>query len=137
MARVPGGVWSTTSMKSNCISPQRFRNRLALLMLLSEASCLARARAPEQDAAALLEQMQREAATAELQVTLAGNLKDFSIATEEAHSQASRLAQNGQVGAAAAAYRESLKIDPDNAELHFDWTTIWQRRAISSESGTC
>ena len=123
MARVPGGVWSTTSMKSNYISPQRFRNRLALLMLLSEASCLAGARAPVQDAAALLElakKMQREAATAELQVTLAGNLKDFSIATEEANSQASRLEQNGQVGAAAAAYRENLKIDPDNAELHFD-----------------
>jgi len=110
-------------MKSNYISPQRFRNRLALLMLLSEASCLAGARAPVQDAAALLElakKMQREAATAELQVTLAGNLKDFSIATEEANSQASRLEQNGQVGAAAAAYRENLKIDPDNAELHFD-----------------
>jgi tetratricopeptide (TPR) repeat protein len=64
--------------------------------------------------------MEEEFATAELQVTLVGNLKDFSIATGGASSPASWLARQTQVKAAAVAYREALKNDPDNAELHFN-----------------
>jgi superkiller protein 3 len=110
-------------MKSKSLSARFFRNQLALLMMLSLAPGLAQARGPEQDRASALEmakKMQQEAATAELQVTLDGNLKDFSIAAGESSSQASRLPQQSQVSAAVAAYREALKMDPDNAELHFD-----------------
>jgi tetratricopeptide (TPR) repeat protein len=92
-------------------------------MMLSGTSCLAQARGLELDAGSaseLAKKMQQETATAELQVTLDGNLRNFSIATGEASSQAGRFAQQSQVGAAAAAYQEALKKDPGNAELHFD-----------------
>ena len=110
-------------MKSNPIRVRFFKNQLALLMMLSGGSCFAGVRAPEQDAATALElakTMQQEAASAEIQVTLGGDLKDFSIATGGASNQATRGAQKSQVEAAAAAYREELKKDPDNAGLHFD-----------------
>src|SRR5258708_2060599 len=110
-------------MKSKSLSARFFRNQRALLMMLSLAPFHAQARGPGQDRASALEmakKMQQEAATAELQVTLDGNLKDFSIATGESSCQASRLAHESQVSAAVAAYREALKMDPDNAELHFD-----------------
>jgi superkiller protein 3 len=110
-------------MKRKSMSARSLRNWLALMMLLSGASFRAQSRGPGQDLASAMEltkQMQREAATAELQVTLAGNLKDFSIATGEVSSQATQRGQKSQVDAVAAAYRESLKKSPDNAELHFD-----------------
>ena len=123
VAPVGRRIWSTARMKSKSLIALFFRNQLALLMMLSGTQCLAQARGRAQDAASALEmakKMQQEAATAELQVTLGGNLKDFSIATGGSGGQASRPAQQSQVSAAVAAYREALKIDPDNAELHFD-----------------
>ncbi|HXM98840.1 MAG TPA: tetratricopeptide repeat protein [Candidatus Dormibacteraeota bacterium] len=106
-------------MKSTSLGARWFRNQLALLLVFSGTPCLSRVRGPEQDAAFAMEmakKMRQEAATVELQVTLGGNLKDFSIATGEPSSQT----QQSQVSAAVAAYREMLKTDPGNAELHFD-----------------
>src|SRR5437879_5238283 len=110
-------------MKSKSIHARFFRNQLAIVTMLFGASCFAEAPGPGQATTPALElgkEMELESATAELQVTLAGNLKDFSVATGGASSPGSRLAQQAQVEAAAAACREALKNDPDNAELHFD-----------------
>src|SRR5437867_2762152 len=110
-------------MKQESISARSLGTWVALLMMISGASFCAQAYGLGQDSPAamdLAKQMQREAATAELQVTLAGNLRDFSIAAGEASSEAMRRAQQSQAGAAAAAYREALKNSPDNAELHFE-----------------
>src|SRR5260370_6489599 len=108
-------------MKRKSISARSLGNWLALVMMLLGASFGGPARGHEQDSASVLEltkQMQREAAAAELQVTLAGNLKDFSIATGEVSNQATQRAQQSQARAAAA-YREALTNSPDDAELHF------------------
>jgi tetratricopeptide (TPR) repeat protein len=110
-------------MKQRSISMRPLRNRLALPVILLGAFSRVQARDLGQDLASALElakQMQREAATAELQVTLAGNLKDFSIATGDVSSDATRRAQQSRFAAASAAFREALKNSPDNAELHFD-----------------
>src|SRR6266849_4460540 len=110
-------------MKSKPIHARFFRNQMAILTMLFGISCLAKTHGLEQATAPALElakKMEQESATAELQVTLVGDLKDFSIATGGASSPANWLAQQTQVEAAAAAYREALKNDPDNAELHFD-----------------
>ena len=110
-------------MNSSSLSARSFGSRLALLMMFSGASCLAQGSVTGLDAASALElakKMQQEAATAELQATLDGNLKEFSITTGEVGSQASGLAEQSRVRAAAAIYREALKTDPTNAELHFD-----------------
>src|SRR6267143_1676573 len=120
-ARAKSG--STTSMKQKSISTRSLGNCLALLIMLLGASFREQARGLEQDSASALElakQIHQEAASAELQVTLAGNLKDFSIASGEVSSDATRRTQQSQVGAAAASFREALKNSPDNAELHFD-----------------
>jgi tetratricopeptide (TPR) repeat protein len=110
-------------MKQKSISARSFRNCLALLIMLLGTSFRGQTHGPEQDAAFGLElakELQQEAATAELQVTLAGNLKDFSVVTGGVGGQTITGAQQNQVRTAAAAYRESLKNDPGNAELHFD-----------------
>src|SRR5260370_5457271 len=122
-------------MKRESISARSLRNWLALVMLVSGASFRGQSRGLEQDSVSakeLAEQMQREAATAELQVTLAGNLKDFSIATGEASSQATQRGQKSQVDAVAAAYRESLKKSLDNAALHFDLSLALAKLGDSS-----
>ena len=110
-------------MKQKSISTRSLGNCLALVIMLLGASFRGQARGLEQDSTSALElakQIHQEAASAELQVTLAGNLKDFTIATGEVSSDATRRAQQSQVGAAAAAFRGGLKNSPDNAELHFD-----------------
>src|SRR5438552_3031064 len=110
-------------MNSSSLSARSFGSRLALLMMFSGASCLAQGSVTGLDAASALElakKMQQEAATAEPQATLGGNLKEFSITTGQVGSQASGLAEQSRVRAAAAIYREALKTDPTNAELHFD-----------------
>jgi superkiller protein 3 len=110
-------------MKSKSIHARFFRHEIAILAMLFGASCLAEPSGPEQATPPSLElakKMEQESATVELQVTLAGNLKDFSVATGGASRPANWSAQETQVEAAAAAYREALKNDPDNAELHFD-----------------
>jgi tetratricopeptide (TPR) repeat protein len=110
-------------MKSQSIHARFFRNQMAILTMLFGTSCLAKESGPEQATAPALElakNMEQESSTVELQVTLAGNLKDFSISSDGASRPANWLAQQTQVEAAAAAYREALKNDPDNAELHFD-----------------
>src|SRR6266481_9569924 len=120
-ARAKSG--STTRMKQKSISTRSLGNCLALLIVLLGASFRVQARGLTQDSASALElakQMQQEGASAEIQVTLAGNLKDFSVASGEVSSDATRRAQQSQVGAAAAAFREALKSGSDNAELHFD-----------------
>ena len=109
-------------MKQKSYSRRFLGNWLALVAMLLGPSFRVEARGLEQDSASafkLAKQMQQEAATAELQVTLAGNLRDFSIATGQVSSGAALRAQQSQVGAAAAAFREALKNSPDNAELHF------------------
>jgi len=121
-ARAGAVILLVARMKSKSLDARFFRNHLVILILLFGISSLAKARGPEQAAAPALQlakRMEQESATAELQVTLAGNLRDFSVATGGA-SPGSRLAHRTQVEAAAAAYREALKNDPDNAELHFD-----------------
>ncbi len=110
-------------MKQKSISKRFLGNGLALLMTLLGTSFFVQARGLEQDSASALQlanQIQQEAATAELQVTLAGNLKDFSIATGEVSSDATQRVQQSRIGAAAVAFREALKNSPDNAALHFD-----------------
>jgi superkiller protein 3 len=99
------------------------RIHLALLIWLSQISCLAWAHCHEQGASAtpeLARQLQQEAATAELQATLAGNFKDFSVATGGSSSPASQVSPQSQARSAAAADREALKSNPDDAELHFN-----------------
>lgn len=94
-----------------------------ILTVLFAISFLAKASGPWQVMDPALEQakkIEQESATAELQVTLAGNLKDFSIASDGASSPANWPAQQRQVEAAASTFREALKNDPGNAELHFD-----------------
>src|SRR2546421_5431108 len=79
-ARAKSG--STTSMEQESISTRSLGNCLALLIVLLGASFRVQARGLAQDSASALElakRMQQEAASAELQVTLAGNLKDFTI----------------------------------------------------------
>ncbi len=120
-ARAKSGA--TTNMKQKPVSTRPLGNWLVLLMMLLGASLRVQARGLAQDSASALElakQMHQQAASAELQVTLAGNLKDFSIATGEVSSDTTLRAQQSQVGAAAAAFRDALKSSPDNAELHFD-----------------
>jgi tetratricopeptide (TPR) repeat protein len=110
-------------MKQKSISTQTLGNWLTLLVMLLGTAFSVQARGLEQDLASAFElakQMQQEAATAELQVTLAGNLKDFSIATGGVSSDATQRVQQSRIGAAAVAFREALKNSPDNAELHFD-----------------
>jgi tetratricopeptide (TPR) repeat protein len=110
-------------MKSKSIHARFFRSQMALLTMLFGSSCPAKTSGPEQATAPALElakKMEQESATVELRATLAGNLKDFSIATGGASRTANWPAQQTQVEAAAAAYREALKNDPGNAELHFD-----------------
>jgi hypothetical protein len=120
-------------MEQESISTRSLGNCLALLIVLLGASFRVQARGLAQDSASALElakRMQQEAASAELQVTLAGNLKDFTIATGEVSSDATRRAQQSQVGAAAAAFRGGLKNSPDNAELHFDLSLALARLVI-------
>jgi len=96
---------------------------MAILTMLFGSSCPAKTSGPEQATAPALElakKMEQESATVELRATLAGNLKDFSIATGGDSRTANWPAQQTQVESAAAAYREALKNDPGNAELHFD-----------------
>ena len=103
--------------------------------MLLGTSFRVQSRAHGQDSASAMElakQMQREAATTELQVTLAGNLKDFSIATGEASSPATHRAQQDQIAAAAAAYRQVLSNSPDDAELHFDLSLALAKLGDSS-----
>jgi tetratricopeptide (TPR) repeat protein len=110
-------------MKSKSIHARFFRNQMAILTMLFGTSCFAKASSPEQATAPSLElakKLEQESATVELQVTLVGNLEDFSIASGGASRPADGLAQQTQVEAAAAAYREALKNDLDNPELHFD-----------------
>ncbi len=64
---------------------------------------------------------QQEAGTAELQTTLSGNLKDFSIVIVGRGKQASRPSPGPD---AAQAYREVLKTDPNNAEVHFELSLV-------------
>src|SRR6266436_4151184 len=122
-------------MKRKFISARSLRNWLALGVMLLGASFPVQSRGHGQDSASateLAKQMQREAATAELQVTLAGNLKDFSIAAGAASSQATQRAQQSQIAATAAAYREALKNSPDDAELHFDLSLALAKLGDSS-----
>ncbi len=105
--------------------------------MLLAASLRVQSRGHGQDSASAMElakQMQREAATAELQVTLAGNLKDFSIAAGAASSQATQRAQQSQIAVTAAAYREALKNSPDDAELHFDLSLALAKLGDSSDA---
>src|SRR5437879_3745433 len=86
-------------MKSKSIHARFFRNQLAIVTMLFGASCFAEAPGPGQATTPALElgkEMELESATAELQVTLAGNLKDFSVATGGASSPGSRLAQQAK-----------------------------------------
>src|SRR5260370_42371063 len=122
-------------MKRKFISVRSLRNCLALLTMLLGASLRVQSRGLGQDSATateLAKQLQRETATAELQVTLAGNLKDFSIAAGEASSQATQRAQQSQVGAVSAAYREALKNSPYDTELHFDLSLALAKPGDSS-----
>ncbi len=64
---------------------------------------------------------QQEAGTTELQTTLSGNLKDFSIVIVGRGKQASRPSPGQD---AAQAYREVLKTDPNNAEVHFELSLV-------------
>src|SRR5229473_276254 len=110
-------------MKSKSIHARFFRSQMAILTMLFGSSCPAKTSGPEQATAPALElakKMEQESATVELRATLAGNLKDFSIATGGDSRTANWPAQQTQVESAAAAYREALKNDPGNAELHFD-----------------
>src|SRR5260370_42636187 len=99
-------------MKSKSIHARFFRSQMAILTMLFGASCLAKTSGPEQATAPALElaeKMEQESATVELQVTLAGNLKDFSIATGGASRTANWSAQQTQVETAAAAHLEARK----------------------------
>src|SRR6266404_4658824 len=110
-------------MNQDSTSAWFFRSCLALFIMFLGPSFRGQARSHEQDASfsrELAKKLQQEAATAELQVTLAGDLKDFSVATGGIGSQTTLGTQQNQVRAAVAAFRESLKNDPGNAELHFD-----------------
>lgn len=60
----------------------------------------------------------QENATAELRVTLAGNMRDFRVATVGFDNQANRSEQES-LARDATAYREALKANPNNADLHF------------------
>src|SRR5712664_30502 len=110
-------------MKSKSIHARFFRSQMAILTMVFGSSCPAKTSGTEQATAPALElakKMEQESATVELRATLAGNLKDFSIATGGDSRTANWPAQQTQVESAAAAYREALKNDPGNAELHFD-----------------
>jgi tetratricopeptide (TPR) repeat protein len=110
-------------MNSTSLGAPRFKIKTVLLLVLSATPCFLQVRAATQDPASAMEmakKMQQEAASAELQVTLGGNLKDFSITTGESGSPASQLVRQSQVSAAIEVYREMLKTDSGNAELHFD-----------------
>jgi len=122
-------------MQRESIGARSLRNWPALGMMLLGASFCVQARGLGQDSATATEQanqMQRETATAELQVTLAGNLKDFSIATGEASTRATQRAQQSQIAATVVAYREALKNSPDDAELHFDLSLALAKLGDSS-----
>src|SRR5713101_2477271 len=122
-------------MKRRSISARSLGNWLVLLMMFLGACFRMQSRGLEQDSDSAMElakQMQREAATAELQVTLAGNLKDFSIATGEASTRATQRAQQSQIAATVAAYREALKNSPDDTELHFDLSLALAKLGDSS-----
>src|SRR5207253_4301777 len=98
-------------MNSSSLSARSFGSRLALLMMFSGASCLAQGSVTGRDAASALElakQVQQDAATAELQATLRGNLKGVSITTGEVRSPARGLAEQSRVRAAAAIDRDAL-----------------------------
>jgi len=95
-------------------------SRLLFLIALISALCFADARcqrllaAPSRQAA---ETEQQDVATAELQTTLGGNLKDFTIAMARSSKQGSRSRQDRE---AAEALQGALKSDPNNAEMHFE-----------------
>jgi tetratricopeptide (TPR) repeat protein len=110
-------------MKQMCKRARNFGSCPALLIMLLGASFLGQARGLEQNSASAMElakKLQEESAIAELQVTLAGDLRDFSITTAGGGSQAARHTLQSEAAAAAAAYRDALKKDSASAELHFD-----------------
>src|SRR6267142_3853187 len=99
-------------------------SRLLLLITLISSLSLAHTRRQHLDALpsrAAADAEQQEAGTAELQTTLGGNLKDFSIVIVGSGKQASR-STSGQD--AAQTYREALKTDPNNAEVHFELSLV-------------
>jgi tetratricopeptide (TPR) repeat protein len=105
-------------------------SRLLLLIVYISGSCHAQTRWQQHDtvpsrAAAVAGQS--EAESAELQTTLGGNLKDFTVTVGGSGNQANRPGQQSQDRDAAAAYREALKTDPNSAELHFDLSVVQAR----------
>src|SRR4029077_448575 len=110
-------------MKQNGNRARNLWSCLALLTLLSGTSIRERSRDPKQDSVSLEEltkELEEESAIAELQVTLAGDLRDFNITTTGGGSQAPRHASQSEVAAAVAAYRDALTKDSASAVLHFD-----------------
>ncbi len=123
-----------SSIKSIPLSVQFFSVRLILLASLSAASCVAQTPRPQPDPSLFLElakDLQQKSATMEVQVILGGSLKDLRITNEGGIEKGTQLEQQKQVRAAVLAYREALKSDPSNAELHFDLSLALARLSES------
>src|ERR1700682_5987681 len=122
-ASAEGGFRSTVGMRSRSLTARLLSSVLATRIVFSGMLCFAQTHGPAPDTASALElakMIQQETATAELQVMLGGNPKDFSISNSTSSSSLNWGAQQNRVQTAAATFREALKTDPNNAELHFD-----------------
>src|SRR5713101_174558 len=111
-------------MGLNALNACFLLSRLLLLITFISGLSLAQTHRQHLDAVpsrAAADAGQQETGTAELQTTLGGNLKDFSIVIVGSGKQASRSSSGHD---AAQAYREVLKTDPNNAEVHFELSLV-------------
>jgi tetratricopeptide (TPR) repeat protein len=83
--------------------------------------------------------MRQESATVELRSTLAGNMQDLDVTVDGFNKEADRLEQES-LARDAKAYRERLKADLNNADLHFHLSFVLarlgQKRAAQDELET-
>jgi tetratricopeptide (TPR) repeat protein len=109
-------------MKFRANGRRLFHTKIALVIALWCGLCFAPTslsrtqRAPLPQSARTIRQ---ESATAELRSTLAGKLRDFTIAVHGHDKQANRFEQES-LAREVAAYGEELQADPNNAELHLN-----------------
>lgn len=109
-------------MKFTLTVRRLYRAKTALVTVLWSSLCIAQTSPPLNEPAPLPQSADATAqngATAELQSTLAGNLRDLSVAVDGSSKQAKGLQQES-LAREATAYGETLKENPNNTELHLN-----------------